>query len=64
MTTTRQRLRADLLGLFGWRLLLLLLPALFAVLQLAPFAAANYAANFHGALEKAPVFATRWATWC
>jgi hypothetical protein len=63
VTTTRQRLRADLLGLFGWRLLLLLLPALFAVLQLASFAAANYAANFHGALEKAPVFATRWATW-
>lgn len=63
MKPSRERLRADLLGLVGWRLLLLLLPALFAVLQIAPFAAGNYFANFHGALEKAPAFATRWATW-
>jgi hypothetical protein len=63
MTAPRQRLRADLLGLLAWRLLLLLLPALFAVLQIAPFSADNYFANFHGAAVKAPTFATRWATW-
>lgn len=55
--------RPDLLGLVGWRLLFLLLPALFAVLQVAPYSSGNYFANFHGAVEKVPTFATRWATW-
>lgn len=63
MKASGERPRPDILGLVGWRLLLLLLPALFAVLRIAPFAAGNYFANFHGALEKAPTFATRWATW-
>lgn len=50
-------------GLVGWRLLLLVLPALFAFLQLAPFSASAYFANFHGTDGAPPTFATRWSTW-
>jgi hypothetical protein len=52
-----------ILGLFVWRLLLLLLPALFAAQHLAPFAIANYRANFHGAGGESPGLSIRWATW-
>lgn len=50
-------------ALVGWRLVILFLPALFAVLPWASFSTASFAANFHEATPGPPTWATRWATW-